>query len=187
MNQHKSQQFIDYMNLTFFTHFTLYKYVFTNDRENNIYTERRFINCPVTDESEEDLTKQTLSQAKPFQLWEYENEIKKLDDSGLAIKNKYEKERERLLENQYKDQNVLKDYSQDGTQLEVNETIIEEMLKDLSLPMVDTAYLLARTDIKEFGELHEIKVKKNTLVKPETLGINLWTHPNKELYTVGFL
>lgn len=170
MNQNKSQQFIDYMNLTFFTHFTLFKYVFTNDRENNVYTERRFVNCPVTDESVEDLTKQSLSQAKHFQLWEYESEIKKLEDTGLSIRNKYDKERERLLEKQYKDQNVLKDYSQDGTQFEVNEQIIEEMLKDLSLPMVDTAYLLAKTDIKEFGELHEIKVKKSVLVKPETIG-----------------
>jgi len=123
MNQIKTQQFVDYMNLSFFTHYTLFKYVFTNDRENNVYAERRFVNCPVTDDTEEDLTKQTLAQAKLYQLWEYENEVKKLDDSGENIKIKYEKEREKLLQKQYRDHNVLKDYSQNGTHLEVNETV----------------------------------------------------------------
>jgi hypothetical protein len=55
------------------------------------------------------------------------------------------------------------------------------MLKDLSLPIVDTAFLIAKSDIKELGELHEIKVKKSNLVKPEAISIN-FKIINKYLY-----
>ncbi len=116
MNKIKLKEFIDYMNLTFFTHFNLYKFVFLNERENHIQNEKRFINCPNTDGEGV-----SLCDAKPEQQWEYDQGQAKLDFAGKLIKDKYQNERIALEEKEKMLKNNLKTYSEEN---ELTEKVI---------------------------------------------------------------
>lgn len=163
MSKVKIRQYIDYMNLTFFTHFNLFKYVFTHDRENRVYTENRLVNCPENEEDMEDKGQSSLANAKTSQLFEYDKEYQKLEDEGNSIRKKYDKEREKIIKTEESEKCA---YAFDDM---VNEQIIEEMIKDISFPKMDTAFKLAQTDIAEFGELHGVKSRQSKLVKPEPI------------------
>ncbi len=116
MNKNKVKEFIDYMNLTFFTHFNLFKFVFLNERENHIQNEKRFVNCPNTDEEV-----MGLWDAKIEQQWEYDESQKKLDNAGKLIKEKYLKERIILEEKEKILKSNLKSFNQED---ELTEQVI---------------------------------------------------------------
>jgi len=167
INKDKLKEFIDYMNLTFFTHFNLYKYVFMNEQENSVQNESRFVYCPTI--QEEESAQVCLGTAKTFPMWEYDNNIAKLDDMEKYVKEKYDKERSNLIEmsaNQTKDCNLDEQLNQD-----VNEKLIEQLIKDISSPILETEFFIEKSNIKEFSELHVIKEQKYSLVKPEPLVI----------------
>ena len=48
--------------------------------------------------------------------------------------------------------------------------LIEEMIYDISLPIVDVAFLLSKADLNEFSEMKVIKTQKSSLLKPEPIG-----------------
>lgn len=120
ISQLNLRELIDYMNLTFFTHFNLYKYVFCNERENNVLDDKRLVNCPSSDSNEE--TGNSLSEAKTYKLWEYEQSQAKLDKRSQDIKNRFDKERTFLEEKEKKLKNRIssqKDIEED----ELNEKV----------------------------------------------------------------
>lgn len=121
INKNKLKEYIDYMNLTFFTHFNLYKYVFMNEQENSVQNDNRFVYCPES--REEENVQASLGMAKTFTMWEYDNNIAKFENMEKCIKEKYDKERANLLEMR-ENQNKLKNFD---TNEEANQDINEKV------------------------------------------------------------
>ena len=44
------------------------------------------------------------------------------------------------------------------------------MINEISLPIVDVAYQISKTDVDEFSEMKAIYVQKNSLTKPDPIG-----------------
>ena len=104
------------MNLTFFTHFNLFKFVFLNERESHIQNEKRFVNCPNSDEEGGG-----LCDAKAEQQWEYDQSQARLDNASMLIKDKYQKERIALEDKEKMLKDNLKSFTDEN---ELTERVI---------------------------------------------------------------
>lgn len=93
------QQFIDYLNLTILTHFNLYKYVFSFDKDDNTLVVRNPFPCPRNQ------TPEDVKLVKPYDTWLYEQKIKLFEEKQVEIKKKFENQRHELLA---EEENALK-------------------------------------------------------------------------------
>lgn len=103
LNDCKLKELIDYTNQTIFIHFSLYKYVFTNDKDNYIQNDERLFVSPDKDMIE----KYRLKDAKPCGQAEYDRKLLELDNREKKIKELFSIERDKHLEQEKMAQNLI--------------------------------------------------------------------------------
>jgi hypothetical protein len=91
MLEKKMKDFIDFINLTFISHFNLYKHVFTNERDNQILNQEKQVYAPT-----EALCSMHLNESKHSSLFDYEVKLAELEKKEKKLNEYYHYERESL-------------------------------------------------------------------------------------------
>jgi len=118
MNESKMKDFIDYINLTYFNHFHLYKYVFTTERDSQILNEEKHVYTPAPA-----LIEKRLTESKHNLLFAYDNKLADLEIKENKLNEYFQTERERLAKQEKNLINLIKtDDFDDNTP--INEEVI---------------------------------------------------------------
>jgi hypothetical protein len=91
LSESKSIALIDYIHSTILAHFHLYKYVLTNERENNVRAEQREFVAPERPLGPVKL----LKDPKPYSIWLYEQQMHELDMREKNVRDKFGGERQK--------------------------------------------------------------------------------------------
>ncbi len=112
------------MNSTVFTHFRLYKYVFTNERDDETIYDDRCIYRPTTA-----LNETSLKDTKEYSNWQYERKIETIEDQEKQVKQKYMKNREHLLNQERVANNLIEFIRNDayGSQKPLDEKVCQKL------------------------------------------------------------
>ena len=106
-SQIKIINLIEYMNSTVFTHFNLYKYVLTNERDSNIREEQRDFIGPEKRVYQEE---NPLREPKPYNIWEYEKKLNGLELQEKNFKQMHDTEQAKLIKSEQEMAKGLRKY-----------------------------------------------------------------------------
>ena len=123
LNDYQLKEYINFMNSTVFTHFRLYKYVFTNERDDETIYDDRCIYRPTTA-----LNEASLKNTKEYSNWQYEHKVETIESQEKQVKQKYMKNREHLLEQDRVAKNLIEFIKNDayGIQKPLDEKVCQK-------------------------------------------------------------
>ncbi|XP_071119441.1 uncharacterized protein C8orf74 homolog isoform X1 [Haliotis cracherodii] len=161
LGERNYKQYTDYVFSTFMTHYQLFTYVFTQDRQTNVPHVSLAVNVPIPPEE--------LTTSKPDHIWQYEKKIEGLDDLEMT------KISERI---QVKEKLMMED---EGQQLAVQEKIFSsdlpltkeslgEMIRDVMQAYTTSTAASLKTTVQEVGEDLNLMLEKTSLPRPQALG-----------------
>ncbi|XP_067678544.1 uncharacterized protein C8orf74 homolog [Haliotis asinina] len=161
LGERNYKQYTDYVFSTFMTHYQLFTYVFTQERQTNVPYVSLEVNVPIPPEE--------LSTSKPNHIWQYEKKIESLEDLEMT----------RISERiQVKEKLALED---EGQQLAVQEKIFSaelpltkeslgEMIRNVMQSYTTSTATSLKTTVKELGEDLNLMLEKTSLPRPQALG-----------------
>lgn len=163
MLEKKMKDFIDFINLTFISHFNLYKHVFTNERDNQILNQEKQVYAPT-----EALCSMHLNESKHSSLFDYEVKLAELEKKEKKLNEYYHYERESLAKQEKNLLNLINNeaYSADKR---ADEETIKKLIDNISLPVTNLASKALRLEYEEYKQREELKEERKKLVKPEDI------------------
>jgi hypothetical protein len=147
---HKSKELLDYMNQTIFSHFTLYKYVFSIERDKYIKQTEHDYYSPANDLVENFRLKDSSS----YSQWEQQQKTIEFERKQTEIIEKHRKEREKLAEYEQIAENLILYVQNDayGSNEPLDENLIRKMIDELTNPVIDAVSKSIQNDFNEFKE-----------------------------------
>lgn len=139
------------MNQTIFTHFTLYKYVFSIERDKYIKQMEHNFYSPTKEVVEH----VRLKDSKSYSQWEQQQKRIEFDKKENEIIEKHRIEREKLSADYEQMAKNLILYVQNdayGSKEPLDENIIRKMIDDLANPVLDIVSKSIQNDINESKE-----------------------------------
>jgi hypothetical protein len=150
LTTHKSKELLDYMNQTIFTHFTLYKYVFSMERDKYIKKIEQNFYSPT----KELVEKVRLKDSKSYSQWEQQQKKLEFERKENEIVEKHRIERQKLVEYEEMAKNLILYVQNDayGSVEPLDENLIRKMIDDLANPVLDIVSKSIQNDINETKE-----------------------------------
>ena len=98
----KLKELIDYFNQLIFMHFTLYKYVFTVDRDSAIVYEEKRLMAPKTrdDDDYETNVEDHLKDYKTYDQWLYEERVREINEKEKRANEMHDEAKRRMQHNE---------------------------------------------------------------------------------------
>lgn len=103
-NDKNMKDFIDYMHNTCLSHYNLYKYVFTFDRDDLTQSEKKVLIVPGKEMCEGN----RLAESKPYHIWDYEQKLAELENKEKANAKKFQEEQRKLLSEEEMAKNLIR-------------------------------------------------------------------------------
>ena len=94
-NNAKLKELIDYFNQLIFMHFTLYKYVFTVERDSAIVYEEKLLQAPpkIADDDR-------LKDSKTYEQWLYEERVREIDEREKRANEMHDETKRRMQQSE---------------------------------------------------------------------------------------
>ncbi len=100
-NNAKLKELIDYFNQLIFMHFTLYKYVFTVERDSAIVYEEKLLQAPPPPKiAEDDDDDDRLKDSKTYEQWLYEERVREIDEREKRANEMHDEAKRRMQQSE---------------------------------------------------------------------------------------